>query len=66
MCRLCGNENERKSETGHLLMEAESLKNLAVHLEQMAWGRIKPHTDGAKKIVPLAHHVIRYLVEEYM
>jgi len=67
MCGLCSKKlEEREAEKKALYREAEDLERLASRLKAMACGQIKPHTDEAKRFTPLAHSIIRYLVDEWL
>jgi hypothetical protein len=66
MCELCGDEKERQAAISELLRKSASLKILASHLSNLAYGRIKPHTDEVKKYHFIFLSVIRYLVDQWM
>jgi hypothetical protein len=45
---------------------ADDLRRLASHYDNVASGRIKPHTDEAAKPQSLANSVIRMLVQRWV
>jgi transposase len=65
MCDLCNSMTEDRARA-ELRNEAERLRRLAVMLDNMADGRIRPHTDSAETLGSIARNVIRYLVDEWM
>lgn len=66
MCNLCGNNDEREKEKRYMEYQADALRDLAELLNNVANGRIAPHSDKAKDISIMARNSIRYLVEEWM
>lgn len=66
MCNLCGNKEEREKAKRYMKFQADSLRELAGLLDGVANGSIDPHSDRAKDISARAHHLIRYLVEDWM
>lgn len=67
MCNLCSsNEEERLKEKRYMEYQAGNLHELAGLIEDVANGRIDPHSDKANDVSIRAHNSIRYLVENWM
>ena len=66
MCQLCS-EDTRASHQAALCSFAERLERMAALVRQIARGDIKVHTPEVnQKTEPLAHSIIRELVEDWM
>ena len=67
MCDLCDEDQKvRDSAMKSAKLLADDLRRLVCHYEDVASGRIKPHTVEAAKPEPLAHKVIRTLVQQWL
>jgi hypothetical protein len=67
MCDLC-DEDQRVVNSAYrsATLLADDLRELAKHYDEVASGRIKPHTDEAAKPQSLANNVIRKLVQRWV
>lgn len=66
MCNLCGTEKETRAARDFNVAFADNLERLAAKYRDLAYGRLKPHTEEMKRVGPLAHSIIRHLVEEWV
>jgi hypothetical protein len=67
MCDLCDEDQKvRDSAMRSARLLADELRQLASHYDNVARGRIKPHTDEASKPQSLANNVIRMLVQRWV
>ena len=66
MCRLCGDEKERKEEMGELGKLSDDLHWLSARINSVCHGVLKPHSDDMKGIGSTAKSIIRQLVERYL
>ena len=67
MCDLC--DEDQKVVNSACMSErllASYLRELALHCDNVASGRIKPHTDEAHKPQAIANSVIRMLVQRWV
>jgi hypothetical protein len=67
MCDLC-DEDQKVVNSAYrsARLLADDLRRLASHYDNVASGRIKPHTDEAAKPQSIANSVIRMLVERWV
>jgi len=67
MCDLC-DEDQKVVNSAYrsARLLADELRQLAKHYDEVASGRIKPHTDEAIKPQSLANSVIRMLVQRWV
>lgn len=67
MCGLCSDDlGERENEKRRNQYLAADLRRMADKIEQLADGKIKPHSEDAKNMSYIAHGLIRELVAEWM
>jgi hypothetical protein len=64
MCILCGDDAEKGKEIYR--RRAALLRDLAMKLDGMADGTVKPHTKDMDKVDLLATNVIRFLVADFV
>lgn len=67
MCDFC-DEDQKVVNSAYRSAKllADDLRELALHYDNVASGRIKPHTDKAGKPQSLANNVIRKLVQRWV
>jgi hypothetical protein len=64
MCELCSDDKvEREKAINDMLHTAIQLERLAGLYKLMAWGKIAPHSDEAKKMSLSVRSVFRQLIE---
>jgi len=67
MCDLC-DEDQKVVNSAYrsARLLADELRQLANHYDEVASGRIKPHTSEANRADALARNVIRMLVQRWV
>jgi len=67
MCDLCSQDKNIKSAAvDHHHHVADLLRRAANTYDQLAYGRLKPHTDDLKRESEICKSIIRVLVEDFV
>ena len=67
MCGLCSDDKkEREMEVKNTVWQAKQLRQLALHLDGLASGSIKPHSKETKIISVTARSILRFIVEDWI